>query len=89
MLELPFGRCQSLANLAQAVGATQLTEQHGHELAPTSKTASVTLGLMLVDGCFKFDPRKQLQQLTENTAYSIHGGSLASVIWFSPEPTSP
>jgi hypothetical protein len=44
---------------------------------------------MLVDGYFKLDARKQLQQLTENAAYSIHGGSLVSVIWFSPEPTSP
>jgi hypothetical protein len=25
--------------------------------------------------------RKQLQQLTENVAYSMHGGSFASVIW--------
>src|ERR1700680_2355010 len=73
MLQLPSGGCQSLANFAQAVGATQLTEQHGHELAPTSKTASVTLSLMLVDGRFKLGARKQLPQLTENAAYSIHG----------------
>jgi len=44
---------------------------------------------MLLDGGFKLDARKQLQQLTENTAYSIHGGSLASMIWFSAEPISP
>jgi hypothetical protein len=40
------------------MGPTQLTEQHGHELPPTGKPASVTLGLMLVDGCFKLDARK-------------------------------
>jgi len=44
---------------------------------------------MLLDGGFKLDARKQLQQLTENTAYSIHGGSLAAVIWFPAEPISP
>jgi hypothetical protein len=44
---------------------------------------------MLLDGSFKLDSRKQLQQLAENTAYSIHGESFASVIWFSPEPISP
>jgi hypothetical protein len=71
------------------MGSTQLAEQHGHELAPTGKTARVALRLMLLDGGFKLDSRKQLQQLAENTAYSIHGGSLPSVIWFSPEPISP
>jgi hypothetical protein len=48
MLELSLGGGQSLANLAQAVGATQLTEQHGHELAPTGKPTSVALGLGLI-----------------------------------------
>jgi hypothetical protein len=71
------------------MGLTQLTEQHGHELAPTGKTAPMALRLMRLDGGFKLDARKQLQPLTENTAYSIHGGSLASVIWFSAEPNSP
>jgi hypothetical protein len=68
---------------------TQLAEKHGHELAPTSKATSVALGLMLANRCFKLDTRKQLQQLTENAAYSIHGGSLAAVIWFCLEPISP
>jgi hypothetical protein len=71
------------------MGATQLTEQHGHDLASTGKPAHVALCLMLLDGGFKLDARKQLQQLTENTAYSIHGGSLAAVIWFSAESISP
>jgi hypothetical protein len=66
-----------------------LAEQHGHELAPTSKATSVALGLMLANRSLKFDSGKQLQQLTENAAYSIHGGSLASVIWFSAEPNLP
>jgi hypothetical protein len=89
VLELSFRGCQSLANLSQAVGSTQLTEQHGHELAPARKATRVALSFMLVDGCFELDAGKQLQQLTENAAYSIHGGSLASVIWFSAEPNSP
>ena len=78
-----------MANFSQAMGPTQLAERHGHELAPTGKPARVALPLMLLDGSFKLDSRKQLQQLDENTAYSIHGESLAAVIWFSPEPISP
>jgi len=45
------------------------------------KVKSVTLGLMLTNCCLKLHSRKHLQQLAENAAYSIHGGSLASVIW--------
>jgi hypothetical protein len=44
---------------------------------------------MLLDGFFELDSRKQLQQPAENTACSIHDESLASVIWFLPEPISP
>lgn len=58
------------------MGPAQLAEQHGHELAPTGKPARVALRLMLLDGSFKLDSRKQLQQLAENTAYSLHGESL-------------
>jgi hypothetical protein len=70
------------------VSPTQLAEQHGHELAPTSKAAGVAFSFMLPDCGLELHAGKQLQQLTENAAYSIHGGSLASVIWFSPEPNS-
>jgi hypothetical protein len=69
------------------MGPTQLAEQHGHELAPTGKSARVALRLVLLDGSFKLDSRKQLQQLAKNTAYSIHGESLASMIWFSQNPS--
>jgi hypothetical protein len=66
-----------------------LAEKHSHELAPTGKAASVALGFVLANCSLKLDSRKQLQQLTENAAYSIHGGSLAWVIWFCREPISP
>jgi hypothetical protein len=71
------------------VSSTQLTKQHGHKLAPTGKAASVAFSFMLADGSFELDARKQLQQLAEHAAYSNHGGSLASVIWFSAELNSP
>jgi hypothetical protein len=45
------------------------------------------LRLMLANGCFELHAGKQLQQLTENAAYSIHGGSLASMIWLCQNPT--
>jgi hypothetical protein len=53
MFQLAFGGGQSLADLSQAVGSPQLTEQHGHELAPAGKPASMALGPMLANRRFK------------------------------------
>jgi hypothetical protein len=39
----------------------------------------MALGPMLANRRFKLNSRKQSQQLNENAAYSIHGGSLTSV----------
>jgi hypothetical protein len=40
------------------MGPTRLTEQHGHELAPTGKTAPMAVRLMRLDGGFKLDSAK-------------------------------
>jgi hypothetical protein len=45
---------QRLANSA-GYGPTQLAEKHGYELAPTNKSASVTLGFVLPDSSLKLD----------------------------------
>ena len=74
VLQLPFGSGQPLGDLAQAVRAPQLAKQHGDELSPTAKTARASLGLVLAHGQFELATREQLQKLTKNAAYSIHGG---------------
>ena len=89
MPELAFAGSQAATNLAQGLRAAQMAEQHGHKLAPTTEPAGVALGFVLADCGLKLDSRKQLQPLTENAAYSIHGGGLASVMGFSLEPISP
>jgi hypothetical protein len=53
----------------------QLAKQHGHELSPTTEPARVPFGLMLSDEAFELRSGEQLQQLAENTAYSIQGGA--------------
>src|SRR6202042_467597 len=53
---------------------SQMAEQHGYELAPARKSASVPFGTVLDDGPFKLSARKQLQHLAENAGYSCHGG---------------
>jgi hypothetical protein len=52
-----------------------MTEQHGHELAPTTEPAGVALGPVFHDGPFKLGAGKQLQHLAENAGYSHHGGA--------------
>jgi hypothetical protein len=60
-----------------------LAEQHRHELSPTAKSAAMSLGLMLPNRILKLYPWEQLQQLSENAAYSIHGGTLLQLNWLA------
>ncbi|WP_245632531.1 hypothetical protein, partial [Edaphobacter aggregans] len=69
--------CQSLRDFTQTVGPSQLAEQHGDELTPAGKASGVPLGSMLANRSLEIGARKQLQELAENTAYSIHGGCLS------------
>jgi len=55
------------------MGARQLTIQHRHKLAPTTEATRVPISLMLADEGFELQPRKLLEKLTENAAYSIQG----------------
>src|ERR1700687_3331172 len=43
------------------------------------ESTGMAVRLVLFDGCFEFQPGKQLQKLRKNAAYSIHGGSLRSL----------
>ena len=56
---------QTVADLAQGVGASQLTEQHGDKLRPASKALRVTLGGVLFHQRGKLRPREVLEQLIE------------------------
>src|SRR3954471_20332538 len=74
---------QPTGDFAQALGVAQLAEQHGDQLGPTAEAARMALGLMFVDLGLKLQAWDELQNLAENTAYSIHGGSLRVVrVWF-------
>jgi hypothetical protein len=56
---------QTVADLAQGIGASQLTEQHGDKLRPAGKALGGTLGVRLFDEGGKLRPRKMLEQLIE------------------------
>ena len=63
----PQAARQTVADLAQGVGASKLTEQHGNELGPAGKTLGITLGGVFLHQRGKLRPRKVLEQLIEQT----------------------
>jgi hypothetical protein len=73
--QLAFTGSQAPTDFAQGLGLPELAKQHGHELPPTGETAGMPFGAMLTNQRFKLQTRKQLEQLRENAAYSIHGGT--------------
>src|SRR4029077_5740487 len=79
MLQFPHRGAQSATDLTQRLGPPQLAEQHGDELGPAIESTGMAVRLVFFDGCFEFQPGKQLQKLRKNAAYSIHGGSLRSL----------
>ena len=79
MFQFPFDRHQAVADLPQRFRLARMAEHHSHKLTPATKTARVTLRLMLFHYSLKVLTREQLEDLRENAAYSIQGGSLRSV----------
>ena len=65
MHQSPQTAGQTVADLAQGVGASQLTEQHGDELRPTGEALGVTLGGVLLHQRGKLRSREVLEQLIE------------------------
>ena len=65
MHQPPQAAAQAVADLAQRIGASQLTEQHGDKLRPASKALRVTLGGVLFHQRGKLRPREVLEQLIE------------------------
>ena len=72
--QLAFAGSQPAANLAQRLRPSQMAEQHGYELSPTTEPAGMALRPVLDDGPLKLGAGKQLQHLAENAGYSYHSG---------------
>ena len=66
--KLALAALQPALNLAQAMGPTELTEQHGDELAPTGKPFRSMLGTGLPDHALKLNTWNQLEDLAEHAA---------------------
>src|SRR5215469_4341795 len=83
MPQFPFAGGQTPRDFAQALRMSELAEQHGDQLGPAAEAAGMPFSFMLPDFGLERQARDELQDLAENTAYSIHGGSLRVVdVWF-------
>jgi len=60
VFQLPLTASQAPGNLPEGMGSAQLTEKHGHKLAPTGESPSMSLGFRFSDGLLELDSRKQL-----------------------------
>ena len=65
MHQPPEAAAQAVADLAQLIGASELTEQHGDELRPARKALGVTLSGVLLYECGELGSGKMLKQLIE------------------------
>ena len=65
MHQPPQTAAQAVADLAQRIGASQLTEQHGDELRPAGEALGVTLRSVLLYECGELGSGKVLEQLIE------------------------
>jgi hypothetical protein len=50
-----------------------MAKQHSHELIPAPKTPRMSFCFRFCDGLFESYSRKNLEQLIQNAAKSLHG----------------
>jgi hypothetical protein len=72
MTELATGNCQAVADLPQALGLGQLTEEHGHILIPGGKALSMTLCPTFINKTRKGNSGYDLEYLAEQTCGKLH-----------------
>jgi hypothetical protein len=60
MFQFAFTASQPSGNLPKRMGSAQLTEEHGHKLAPTSEPSGMTFSFCFHNGLLELDSRKQL-----------------------------
>ena len=65
MDQAPQAAAQAVADLAQRIGASELTEQHRNELRPAGKALGITLGGVPLHQRGELRPREVLEQLIE------------------------
>src|SRR5206468_999158 len=73
VFELALAARQTPADLAEAVGAAELAEEHGDELTPAREPLGGVIGTMVFDRLLELKAGEELQQLREDARKSLHG----------------
>jgi hypothetical protein len=60
MFQFAFTASQPSGNLPKRMSSTQLTEEHGHKLAPASEPSGMAFSFCFHNGLLELDSRKQL-----------------------------
>jgi len=58
MFEFSFATSEPSGNLSEGMGSSQLTEEHGHKLAPTGESFGMTFCLGHFNQILKLQTRK-------------------------------
>ena len=86
--ELATGDSQTIADLSQALGLGELTEEHGDILVPRGETLGVSFCPTFIDQPQKRDPGHDLKNLAEQTCGKLHGRDsfevFGDLLLFSP-----
>lgn len=67
---------EAAGDVAEGVGAGELTEHHGDELSPAGEAFSAPFGLVFTDESGEFSARKKMENLTEEAGNNYHSGVL-------------
>src|SRR5450631_559421 len=97
MSQLAFTGGQASHNLSQRPCSSQLTEQHGNQLAPARHSLGMLLGFVFLYGLLEHSSRDESDNLSEDATYSNHGWvipfpdgfSTSTVLGFAYPPLSP
>src|SRR5262252_6791299 len=71
---------ESSTNLSQRISVRQMAEQHRYKLIPTSKPTRMPFCFGLLHRSLKIHSRKNLKQLTQDAAKSLHGADSSFLI---------
>jgi hypothetical protein len=60
MFQFAFTTSEASGDFPEGMGSTQMTEEHGDELAPAGESSGMAFGASLFDRLVKFRSRKEL-----------------------------
>src|SRR5712692_6043663 len=86
MVELSAGDAQAIADLAQTLRLSKLTEEHGHKLVPATEALAMALRPGLPHSASEYGGGNYLQYLCEQAGIIRHGRGSFGGLMFGKSP---